>query len=145
MRSVPWRTKELFEQRFVDMLQRNGLSSATYYGCRELHVDEGIHYYVLLNLGRQVNWTLRSARKKFVIEGNECASLHIWTPRQGQSYTKFIKNHVNYVEKEAGGDCFGERPRVGQEKTLERKRKLDEIGTQRDACCLRKKRCVRDG
>jgi Geminivirus Rep catalytic domain len=125
--------KEVFEQQFVEMLRHNGLFKATYYGCRELHSDEGIHYHVLLNLGDQVNWTFTSARERFAVEGNECDSLHISTPRAKQSYTKFIENHVNYVEKEAGGDCFGTRPCVGQEKVLERKRKWDEIGTQQDA------------
>lgn len=72
--------KEVFERRFVDMLQRNGLSRAAYYGCRELHVDEGIHYHVLLNLSSQVNWTFSRAREQFVVEGNECDSLHISTP-----------------------------------------------------------------
>jgi hypothetical protein len=115
------------------MLARNELIQATYYGCREHHETEGIHYHVLLYSGKQLNWSFKFARTRFVVEGNECHSLHIVTPRPKQNLNQFIENHVRYCEKEKGGDCFGERPKFASEKIAERKRKWEEIGSQSSA------------
>lgn len=122
--------KEKFEAGFLAMLERNELRTATYYGCREHHVDEGIHYHVLVNLGQQVNWSFKTARSRFVVEGNECESLRISTPWPKQRRPQFIENRINYCEKEKGGDCFGQRPTISSEKVAERKRKCEEIGMQ---------------
>ncbi|KRZ63944.1 hypothetical protein T10_2880, partial [Trichinella papuae] len=70
---------------------------------------------------------LKYARSVLPVEGNECESLHIGTPRPKQRIGQYIENHVNYCEKEKGGDCFGERPEFSAEKKLERKRKWEEI------------------
>ncbi|KAK4867288.1 hypothetical protein LT330_000798 [Penicillium expansum] len=123
-------SKDEFEQGFSDMLNRNDLRQASYYGCREHHKTEGIHYHVLLNLGRQPNWSYEHARSVLLVEGNECDSLNIATPRLKQKLARFIENHVNYCEKEKGGDCFGERPEFSVEKKLKRKRMWEDIGTQ---------------
>ncbi|KGO37682.1 hypothetical protein PEX1_056620 [Penicillium expansum] len=122
-------SKDDFEEGFSDMLNRNGFRQATYYGCREHHKFEGIHYHVLVNLGKQPNWSYDYARSAFSVEGNECDSLNLST-RAKQRLVQFIENHVNYCEKEKGGDCFGERPENSTEKKLERKRQWEEIGMQ---------------
>ncbi|KAJ5588831.1 hypothetical protein N7537_011509 [Penicillium hordei] len=123
-------SKDEFEEGFGEMLKRNDLPMATYYGCRESHKTEGIHYHVLLNFGRQPNWSFKYARNVLPVEGNECESLHIGTPRPRQKLSQYVENHVNYCEKEKGGDCFGERPVFSVEKQQERKRKWEEIGSQ---------------
>lgn len=115
--------KEVFEQQFVEMLQRNELVEATYYGCREVGVDEAIHYHVLVNLGSQVEWTYSFAREKFAVEGHESRSLHLSMPRPKQAYSEFVENEfirnwLKYVETVGGGDCFGERPCVEHEKRV---------------------------
>lgn len=125
-------SKDEFEKGFSYMLERNDLRTATYYGCRENDETERIHYHVLVNLGKQPNWSRKHARSVFLVEGNECDSLNISTPtlQPKQKLSQFIEKHVNYCEKEKGGDCFGERPEPSVEKKLERKRKWEEIGSQ---------------
>lgn len=122
--------KDEFKVLFVAMLRRNGLINATYYGCREEHKVEGIHYHVLLHVGKQVNWSFKYARQCFTVGKNECESLHLSTPRSKQSLVQFVENHVLYCEKEKGGDCFGKRPSFSSEKKEDRKRKWEEIGSQ---------------
>lgn len=122
--------KEEFEESFNDMLQRNELLGATYYGCQEPHKVKGIHYHVLVNLGKQVNWSFKFARECFRVDGNDCESLHISTVRPGQSIGQFIAREVRYIEKLEGAIVFGERPVSTVEKQLERKRKWEEIGAQ---------------
>ncbi|KAJ5458435.1 hypothetical protein N7475_009823 [Penicillium sp. IBT 31633x] len=58
-------SKDEFEARFSDMLQHIGYPDATYYGCREHHKTEGIHYHVLVNLRKQPNWSMKHARRAF--------------------------------------------------------------------------------
>ncbi|OQD99495.1 hypothetical protein PENSOL_c006G09603 [Penicillium solitum] len=125
-------SKDEFEKGFSYMLERRDLRTATYYGCRENHETEGIHYHVLVNLGKQPNWSPKHAQSVFLVEGNECRSLNISTPQlqPKQRLSQFIEKHVNYCEKEKGGDCFGERPEFSVKKKLERKRKWEEIGFQ---------------
>ncbi|CDM26239.1 unnamed protein product [Penicillium roqueforti FM164] len=96
------------------MLQRNKLTMATYYGCREHHETEGIHYNVLVNLGKQPKWSLKYARSMFAVEHNECESLDISTPGA----------------KQKEGDCFGQRPTSSVERQQEWKRKWEEIESQ---------------
>ncbi|KAJ5751475.1 uncharacterized protein N7511_008440 [Penicillium nucicola] len=126
-------SKDDFEEGFSDMLQRNELTASTYYGCREHHATEGIHYHVLVNLGKQPNWSFKTARSNFIVLNNECDSLHIVsTPRAEQNISRYIDDHVKYCEKEKGGDCFGQRPIASVEKQ-ELKRIWEEIGSQPDA------------
>ena len=115
------------------MLERNDYQTASYYGCREHHKSGDIHYHVLLNLGKQPNWSYTYARSAFLVEDNECESLSIVTPRPRQSLGQFIENHVKYCEKEKGGNCFGERPGFAVGKQKERKRERKEIGSQSTA------------
>lgn len=123
-------SKDEFEKWFSYMLEGRDLRTATYYGCRENHETEGVHYHVLVNLGKQPNWSPKHAQSVFLVEGNECRSLNISTPQPKQKLSQFIEEHVNYCEKEKGGDCFGERPEFSVKKKLERKRKWEEIGFQ---------------
>ncbi|KAJ5357734.1 hypothetical protein N7541_004892 [Penicillium brevicompactum] len=123
-------SKDDFEEAFSDTLQRNDLTIAKYYGCREHHKTEGIHYHVLVNLGRQPNWSMKYARGVFTVESNECHSLHISTPWKKQRLTEFKQKHVSYCEKVDGGDCFGQRPTMTAEKSMERKRHYEEITSQ---------------
>lgn len=55
-------SKDEFEKWFSYMLEQKDLKTATYYGCRENHETEGIHYHVLVNLGKQPNWGSEHAR-----------------------------------------------------------------------------------
>ncbi|GLA63895.1 hypothetical protein AtubIFM54640_005055 [Aspergillus tubingensis] len=125
--------KDEFAAMFNEMLERNKLSKATYYGCREPHRVNGIHYHVLLNFGEQVNWSFSTARKCLTVPGNMCDSLNIVTRRRGQNYQDFVVNHVKYCEKIEGGDLFGERPKMSADIAAERKRKWEEIGRERNA------------
>lgn len=120
--------KDDFEEGFRDMLQRNNFTHATYYGCREQHAGEGIHYHVLVNFDEQRNWSNKTARERLSVAHNEGDSLHISTRRAEQPIGQFIDNHVKYCEKE--GDCFGVHPLASVEKQAKRKRKWEEIGTQ---------------
>lgn len=127
------KSKHDFEEAFGETLQRNELTTAKYYGCREHHKTEEIHYHVLVKLDEQPNWSMKYAKGVFTVENNECRSLHISTPWKKQRLTEFIKNHVNYCEKVDGGDCFGQRPAMTAEKSLERKRNWEEIESQTSA------------
>lgn len=124
-------SKDEFEKWFSYMLEQKDLKTATYYGCRENHETEGIHYHVLVNLGKQPNWGSEHARSVFLAEGNECRSFKS-TPRlrPTQSLSQFIEKCLSYCEMEKGGDCFGERPELSTKKRLERSRKWEEIGFQ---------------
>ncbi|GAD95654.1 hypothetical protein AN3891.2 [Paecilomyces variotii No. 5] len=107
------------------MLHRNGFVNATYYGCREHHEVTGIHYHVLANLRHQPNWSFSTARERFHLEGNDCDSLDIVTPRKYQwtNPGPFIANHVRSCESK-GGIVFGKRPDLLDE---EERRKWGEI------------------
>jgi hypothetical protein len=107
-------SKNRFEEGLSEMLQRNDFPTATYYGCREHHETEGIHYHVLVNLGKQPNWSFKRAQLKFNVRNNECDSLHISTPRA----------------KLKVGDCIGQLPTSSVEKQQERKQKWKEIVSQ---------------
>ncbi|KAJ6119093.1 hypothetical protein N7471_013044 [Penicillium samsonianum] len=123
-------SKDEFEEGFSDMLQRNEFTKSTYYGCREHHVTEGIHYHVLVNLGKQRNWSFKHARAKFAVDNSECDLLHISPPPARPNISQYIENCVKYCEKEKGGDCFGQRPTTSVKKQQERKRIWEEIGSQ---------------
>jgi hypothetical protein len=74
-------SKDEFEKGFGDMLQQNELVTATYYGCREHHEEEGINYHVLVRLGKQVNWSLKFARDCFQCEGKRVRLIaYIYVP-----------------------------------------------------------------
>lgn len=115
------------------MLERIDYPTASYYGCREHHKSGDIHYHVLLNLGKQPNWSYAYARTAFFVKGNECESLLIDTLQHRNSRKQFVENHVKYCEKEKGGDCFGERPEFAVGKQKEQKRERKEIGSQSTA------------
>lgn len=53
------------------MLQRNKLTMAIYYGCREHHETEGIHYYVLFNLGNQLTWSFQYSQLRLNVRNNK--------------------------------------------------------------------------
>ncbi|KAJ5168300.1 uncharacterized protein N7482_003894 [Penicillium canariense] len=122
-------SKDEFQAGFSDMLQGNKLEDTTFYGCREHDDGKGTNYYVLVNLGKQVNWHFRFARSRFLVDGNECKSIDITTPRPKQSVQQFIEDRVLDCENAKGGDCFGQRPKCPSEK-LERKRRCEEINEQ---------------
>lgn len=118
---------EDFTKVFDVALDEAELTEATYYGCLEQHKgdggdgDHGIHFHVLVQMGKQVNWSLRTARNKFCLTDDKAESVNIVVPNRGQSVGKFNKTHVEYVEKD--GITFGERPNVVGEKAEDRRRK----------------------
>lgn len=79
-----------------------------YYGCMEAHEDGNPHFHVLLALSKQVCWSYESARERFSLPENFNDSVNIVVPEQGQSTFMFVRNHVNYMQKQAGkGDFIG--------------------------------------
>lgn len=124
-------SKGEFEGYFAEAMERAGCPSATFYGCQKLHEDGGIHYHVLVSTGKQVNWSFKYARQQFAVETNECDSFNISVCRPKQPLAEFIRNHVNYCEKE--GSTFGQRPSIAAERQEEKKRKWEEIGKQKSA------------
>jgi len=44
---------------------------AMHYRCREHHETEGIHYYVLVNLGKQLNWSFQHDQLRLNVRNNK--------------------------------------------------------------------------
>lgn len=126
-------SKKKFEEMFVYSLEKREVDLVKYYGCRELHEDGSVHYHVLVNVGKQLNWSYIYMRSMFTVDGNDCQSLNFSPPRPKQNINLYVANVVGYIEKESGGDCFGVRPLVGAQKAEDRKRKWEEIGEQSTA------------
>lgn len=98
-----------FECAFSAMLKRNGCKDATFYGCEQRSDDGAVHYSVLLKLGVQPHWVLKTASHYFAIGDNQ-HPLTIRGSRQ-RCASQFIEDCVMYWE---AGDCFGEDPRLSR-------------------------------
>ncbi|RAH76002.1 hypothetical protein BO86DRAFT_373713 [Aspergillus japonicus CBS 114.51] len=118
--------KEEFERLFRDALKQFA-PQAKYFGCRERHEEKGIHYHVLVNLGFQPTWTMERARARFTVIGNMSKSINL-TPNRSANMWRFVRNHVEYVQK--NGDVFGKAFSVkpgGERKQLWREYKPVEL------------------
>lgn len=124
--------KKDFEEMFVYSMAKRQVDLSKYYGCRELHADGTVHYHVLVNMGKQKNWSYIHMRSRFGVDGNDCASLDFSPPRD-RNINRYVQEVVGHLEKEKGGDSFGVRPLVGAQKAEDRKRKWEEIGEESTA------------
>jgi hypothetical protein len=77
-----------------------------YYGCLEEHQDGTPHYHALLSLSKQACWEYKSTRRYFQWPENYNQSLNIVVPEQRQSTYHFVRNHVNYMQKQAPKSNF---------------------------------------
>jgi len=102
-------SKTAFASGISSMLDRNGLNGATFYGGREQHYGNSVHYYVLIYLAKQPNWSVTHACRCFEVDGNECQFLSIWCPSK-QQIDQFVERSVRDCER--GRDCFGQRPQL---------------------------------
>lgn len=100
------------ESWFSDMLQRNGLNDATYFGSYEGHQigygDINHHVLVLVNLGKQAHWTYKQAQSRLAVGGNVCRPSNISPLRREEQPQQFIARHVRYCE-ERSRVCSGQR------------------------------------
>ena len=124
--------KKDFEEMFVYSMGKRQVDLSKYYGCRELHADGTVHYHVLVNMGKQKNWSYIHMRSRFGVDGNDCASLDFSPPRD-RNINRYVQKVVGLLEKEKGGDSFGVRPLVGAQQAEDRKRKWEEIGEESTA------------
>ena len=77
-----------------------------YYGCLEEHQDGTPHYHALLSLSKQACWEYKSTRRYFQWPENYNQSLNIVFPEERQSTYHFVRNHVNYMQKQAPKSNF---------------------------------------
>jgi hypothetical protein len=96
-----------------------------YYGCLERHADNEPHFHLLLSFSKQVKWTLRSARDKFLLPENYNRSVNIVVPERAQTTYTFVNNHVGYIRKTATSrDIIGQAFVAAQEARKDRQRQF---------------------
>jgi hypothetical protein len=99
-----------------------------YYGCLEYHIDRTVHFHLLLSLSKQVKWTLKTAREKFLLPENYNRSVNIVVPERNQTTFSFINNHVSYIRKSAEPrDIVGKAFAAAVEARKDRQRQFEYV------------------
>lgn len=99
-----------------------------YFGCLERHKDNSPHYHLLLSFSKQINWSLKSARARFLLPENFTRSVNMVVPGHHQSTYIFVQNHVRYMRKQARqGDFVGKPFSAMLESKQDRRREFKRI------------------
>jgi Geminivirus Rep catalytic domain len=123
--------KSEFIEQFELMLQRNSFPRTYYFGARELHADEGIHYHVILGFGQRKRMSFKTARHLLNVSSRSDEAINFSPMKTGQSSRQYVSNCIGYCEKQ--GDVFGHIPShylVSGDRYHREQQRWNEIGQQ---------------
>ncbi|OJJ67632.1 hypothetical protein ASPBRDRAFT_333610 [Aspergillus brasiliensis CBS 101740] len=116
-------------------LKQKHLTSAEFYGCREEHTQKGVRYHVLLDVGKQINWLVSTARRFLRVSDDPLESIKIRGHSPKQRTDDFIIKHMEDCEQRADGAAFGRLTSAIAVQAAARRRRCRECGQPKTKYC----------